>query len=825
MYKAKGSFLANKMNSVCCGDMSTVFGSIHRHLQLLSNDYYANVAVLLKLAGELLNADAVQYFHPEASSLRAISAWYESAEAQLSAEAMQVLSTELANKPQQDCMLKLSGIAPYKCCISHRIVHEGRLKGLLCAIFTSEQELCEDSHTFMELVSDLMRCEEVRLAVANSYRASESSYKQLYSMLRLICDNEPDMIWAKDIEGRYIFANKAMCNKLLDATNTDEPVGKTDKYFADRACSKHTGDTPWCNNADKCRETDNRTVKANTPQRFEEVYYVSGEIRCLDVHKAPLYNEEGITIGTVGSARDITQDKAIEKAFMESQARYRALLEANPDVMFLFDSAGYIIACKSPDNSLLLRTPEEMLGTNMSEYISEELFNMALEAMDRVKRSGQPYTYEYRLEVGNAEYFESRFVQVEDDLFLNIVRDITAQKRITDELIRAKEEAERVNRLKSVFLANMSHELRTPMNGILGFSEILLSTLNDENTKEMAKTIHTSGKRLLQTLNLILDLSRVEANKQEIKLNPLELNAFLARLVKLFNPLARKKNLELSFVSQVPLLHLLTDGNLLEHVVNDLVNNAIKFTNEGRIVVSLEVDAQSSDSCVNIRIIDTGIGIPRHLHEVIFDAFRQASEGYERSYEGTGLGLTISKGYVELLGGKISLHSEPGKGSEFCISFPDKYLQEDIAPGSIAETLGNSAALEQSETVPVLPQILLVDDDIVSHKLIEMMLHGLADIDYALSGEEGICLARGKQYEVVLLDIHLGAGINGLAVVNELRQIDGYKKIPIVAITAYSMVGDKEMFLSMGFSHYLSKPFSQKDLLKTINGVLAVEQD
>ncbi len=191
---------------------------------------------------------------------------------------------------------------------------------------------------------------------SESVQSCESEYKQLYTMLRLVCDNEPDMIWAKDTEGRYIFANKAMCNKLLEARDTDEPIGKTDHYFSERSCLLHADKEPWCNNADKCRETDNRTIEANTPQQFEEIYYVGGQLRTLDVHKAPLYNDAGVIIGTVGSARDVSEAKAVEKALKESQTRYSALLEANPDVMFLFNSKGDILACKSPDDSLLLRS-------------------------------------------------------------------------------------------------------------------------------------------------------------------------------------------------------------------------------------------------------------------------------------------------------------------------------------------------------------------------------------------------------------------------------------------------------------------------------------
>lgn len=810
--------------------ISTIFDFIHQNLKLLSSDYKHNLSVLVKLAGEFLDADCVYYNRYYGDTLQNISGWRIPEDFIFPSDPKKSICFDMLDNSEEDfCYLsKLSTSKysekrimkyKYESYIGHKIQLEGQLRGMVCAFFIRDYQPTVEARKILEFVAMLIGLEEARYSVSESYHTSESNYKQLYSMLRLICDNEPDMIWAKDVEGRYIFANKAMCNKLLDAVDTDEPVGKTDHFFAERSCNAHAGKEPWCNNADKCRETDVRTVKANAPQQFEEVYYVSGEIRRLDVHKAPLYKDNGVIIGTVGSARDVTEARAVEKALSESRARYDALLEANPDVMFLFNSQGDIMACKSPDDSLLLKPVEEMLGTNMGDYISEELFDMAMEAIEHVRVTGQPYTYEYELKVGSAEYFESRFVKCEDDLFLNIVRDITTKKHIDRELIRAKEEAERVSKLKSVFLANMSHELRTPMNGILGFSEILLSMLDKEETKDMARTIHSSGKRLLKTLNLILDLSRVEANKQDIKLKQVELNKFLTKLVKLFEALALQKGLILKFVSNEAEITLLTDPSLLEHVVNDLINNAIKFTNEGGVTISLEVNPRDEKHCVTIKVTDTGIGIPKHQQEYIFDAFRQASEGYERSYEGSGLGLTISRGYVELLGGKISLQSEQGDGSEFTVSFPKAYLQVDMKAAEDAELPAVIGKPKMAAPQVKLPSILLIDDDVIIHKLTERMLEGIAEVDYAFSGEEGLQLLQSKQYQVILLDIYLGAGMNGLAVIMEIRQIEAYARTPVIAITAYSMLGDKEKFLSMGFNHYLSKPFSQKDIIQVVTGI------
>jgi PAS domain S-box-containing protein len=815
-------------------DISSILDLIQQNIKQLTNDYHHNLAVFVKLAGEFLNADIVFYNRLTNAKMSNVCSWNAPKDYTYPEDPNRTICYDMLSNSSNDFCFqsslraskyadKVSYIKDYniESYVGHKVQFDGQKKGMVCALFERDLSPTTDEQKILEFVAALIGLEESRILMSESVAASETNYKQLYTMLRLICDNEPDMIWAKDLKGRYEFANKAMCDKLLEATDTQEPIGKTDSYFSERARLSHTSDSNWRSNAELCGDTDAKTIAANCPQRFEELYYVSGEMLMLDVHKAPLYDNNGIIIGTVGSARDITKDKAIEKALIESESRYKALLEANPDIMFLFNSKGDIVACKSPDDTLLLRTPQELVGTNMGDYISKPLFDLAINAMQSVKLTGKPYTYEYELPIGNALHFESRFVQCEEDLFLNIVRDITDKKQITQELIRAKEEAERVNKLKSVFLANMSHELRTPMNGILGFSEILQSVLDNEDARDMAQTIYTSGKRLLNTLNLILDLSRVEANKQEIRLQSVELNKFINKLIKLFEALAAQKGIGLEFKSSVPQLYMLTDSYLLEHVINDLINNAIKFTELGHVTIHLDLFPQDVENCVRIKVADTGIGIPKHQQAFIFDAFRQASEGYERSYEGTGLGLTISRGYVELLGGNITVQSEPGVGSEFCINFPESCLQSDQPLAGETETLFINSINHPGLADNALPSILLIDDDEVSHKLTRQMLKGLAQVDVATSGEEGLNLLGSKHYRVILLDIHLGSGMNGLAVIDELRKIPSYAETPVVAVTAYSMVGDKEKFLSNGFTHYLSKPFSQKDLTQLITGIFS----
>ncbi len=254
--------------------------------------------------------------------------------------------------------------------------------------------------------------------------------------------------------------------------------------------------------------------------------------------------------------------------------------------------------------------------------------------------------------------------------FIGVEEDITDKKKILEELVIAKEKAEEMNRLKTNFLANMSHELRTPLIGILGFSDILFDELKEPVYKDMVKSINNGGNRLLKTLNMVLDLSRIESSKFELNPKELELNAFLKEAVKLFDGAAQKKNLYLKVIENKNSILVKADEDLLIQVFNNLINNAIKFTNKGGIILKLDKEIIDGKSWAIIKVIDTGIGIPKQALEIIFEEFRQVSEGLNRAFEGTGLGLTITKKSIELLDGKISVESAEGKGSTFSVLLP-----------------------------------------------------------------------------------------------------------------------------------------------------------
>ncbi len=407
--------------------------------------------------------------------------------------------------------------------------------------------------------------------------------------------------------------------------------------------------------------------------------------------------------------------------------------------------------------------------------------------------------------------------------YIAVKEDITQRKRITAELVQAKEAAEQMNRIKTNFLASMSHELRTPLVGILGFSELLPTLISDPRAIDMANTIHSSGYRLLNTLNHILDLSRIEAEKIELKWHLVDINLLMRSVVKLYKAVAAKKGISLELESSADRVLLETDANLLEHILNELVNNALKYTERGKVRLSLWKNL-GAESGICVQVSDTGIGISAAQQKVVFDAFRQGSEGFERSYEGSGLGLTIAQKYAHLLGVDITLKSEPGKGSEFNVCFPSRMcVFGDQLPGEEQKSADKETSLPAHLSAQ-LPRILLIDDDPVIHQLAGYMLSEVALIEPTSDGEKALEYATRNRYAAIMLDIHLKGRLGGLQVLQKLKSMKNTETIPVIAVTAYSMLGDKEHFLSLGCSHYLSKPFSRQELLELMLTILTSSQ-
>ncbi len=395
--------------------------------------------------------------------------------------------------------------------------------------------------------------------------------------------------------------------------------------------------------------------------------------------------------------------------------------------------------------------------------------------------------------------------------YLVLKEDITSRKMIEKELIRAKEEAEDLSRLKSNLLGNISHELRTPLVGIIGFAEFLGDTELDVEQQDMVQKIINSSKRLTNTLNSILYLSQFAARENYLNFEEINIAKHTPFHLHPFIEAAKEKGLEFSVVIKSPSVSAMVDDKMYFMILNNLVDNAIKFTKQGKVEIIVEPMVFNGNKYSAIHIRDTGIGIAENDKEKIFQEFRQASEGVARWYEGTGLGLTLAKKMVEAMNGTIQLKSEIGKGSTFTVMFPatDLKKQEDHEL-DISHISGSTKS----------KQILLVEDNIINREVTELYIKDYYKIDHAENGELAIEMSKQNNYDVILMDINLGGGINGIETAREIRKLNGYENIPLVAVTGYAMAGDKEVLLSEGLTHYLAKPFEKGELLRLLAEIL-----
>ncbi|HQI42112.1 MAG: hypothetical protein B6D44_13290 [Ignavibacteriales bacterium UTCHB2] len=394
--------------------------------------------------------------------------------------------------------------------------------------------------------------------------------------------------------------------------------------------------------------------------------------------------------------------------------------------------------------------------------------------------------------------------------YLAINEDITEKKKMIEELIIAKEEAEEMNRVKSNFFANMSHELRTPMVGILGFSEMLMNEFKDNpDYHTMIKSINTSGQRLLETLNMILNISKLESAKVEPVLTITNIIPIIQESYQFFESAVLKKNLKYELNISTDEILCRVDSFLLLSIINNLINNAIKFTSSGSITVTVKILNKEAF----ISVSDSGVGISQEKLKLIWEEFRQASEGYNRNFEGTGLGLTISKRYTELMNGKIDVESVIDKGTTFIITFP---LAEEVSEKT-SESATAEIISDQQKTVKAFTKILYVEDDEVSIKLVRTITKGQYEVDVAKDADQALSQINNNEYKLILMDINLHKGMDGIELTRLIRQNDNYKDIPIVALTAYAMGHEKNEFLAKGMTHYLSKPFRRIQLLDLLN--------
>jgi signal transduction histidine kinase/DNA-binding response OmpR family regulator len=390
-------------------------------------------------------------------------------------------------------------------------------------------------------------------------------------------------------------------------------------------------------------------------------------------------------------------------------------------------------------------------------------------------------------------------------LFL-LLRDINIRNRLETELKEAKKIAEENANAKERFMANMSHEIRTPMNAVIGFTDLLKKTPLSKQQKEYLDAIHASGSNLMNIINDILDLSKIEAGKLTLEKINFDLGSLFSSLSVMFREKAAQKNIFLEVKKDLGVPGALYgDPTRLTQILVNLVNNAIKFTEKGNVSLSCELKNREHDIAQLVfRVKDTGIGIPADKISGIFERFNQGNKETTRKYGGTGLGLSIVKDLVELQNGDIRVKSKVGAGSEFIVnlSFPVSYQHEEVIPAgsTTLQRLSNGAS-----------KVLLADDNELNQRLASTYLKSFGlKVDVATNGEEAVTMFPKTKYDLVLMDIQMPL-LDGYQAAKQIREKFGVNT-PIIAMTAHMMPGEKEKCASFGMNDYISKPFRESDL-------------
>ncbi len=650
-------------------------------------------------------------------------------------------------------------------------------------------------------------------------------------LIESILNAIPDIIGLQDTEHKIIRYNEAGYNFF--GLTADDIKGKR--------CFEIVGKKKPCFPC--ATSITYNTKKPAAIERYEESLDM-----WFDVRAYPILDEKGNITHVVEHLRDITKEKQVEaelrqknelhkklnnllkeknrkfedllQQLSESEEKFRAAFKTSPDSLhicrlsdgqFIEINKGFTDFSGYNQEDIAQKTCQE-LGLWEDKGNLDE-FNRHLDEKGRVENQKA----KFRTKNGELKYGLISATKIDlqsESHILTIIKDITSLIKTQQDLIEAKERAEEADQLKTAFLANISHEIRTPMNGIIGFSQLLDNeNLSSDERKQFISIINKSSEQLLRIIDDIIDISKIEANQLRIYQNECKLNTLISELEVVFNKnkeFSGKGHLEIKthYGLESGFDKVLTDESRIRQILNNLIWNAVKYTDEGYINIGYKYLENETTPYLRFFVEDTGIGIPKDSLNNIFNRFHQGDLTLKNKLGGTGLGLTISKGLVELLQGDMWVESEPGKGSVFYFTIP--YTVSGAKPQS-AETdiISRELSLHSKN-------ILIVEDDKVNAEYLKVILSAKgAKVLFAYSGNDAVSICKKRNdIDIVLMDIQL-PGLDGFKATQTIRKFNA--EIPIIAQTAYAMTEDKIKSLQSGCNDYIPKPISKNVLLKTIN--------
>ena len=657
------------------------------------------------------------------------------------------------------------------------------------------------------------------------------SEKQL---LNILFKDSPDSIFIIDTEGIIIDCNRASIKEVgyLKREIVGSPIIN---FLSEESLKVFRSKLPGLKKM-KMQEAEIEVVKKN------------GEVIDIWRKGVPVKGEDGSFMGAVIFDRNITKRKSAEKALLNNKKNLEkevekqtnklielnkellnliqdlqlereknlSILKALPDIIFIIDKKCIFKDYNVADISQLFVEPDIFLGKRLDEVLPDDVGFNAMNKVRDAFETNKIQLLEYQLNIkGEKQWFEARIVPKNENEVLVVTRNITERENAKRAIVSALEKAEKSDKLKSAFLANMSHEIRTPMNSIIGFSDLLSTVESDKKRKEFVELIKKNGSNLMMIINDILDISKIEAglvtvNKTKFNIND-ELKylydsfsshaKILSGFVKLkFNPGLDDKNAVIN-----------SDKTKFIQIMTNLINNALKFTDEGFVEFGYSVNLKKGKAVVKFYVKDSGIGISRKDIDIIFDRFRQVDIDDTSALGGTGLGLAICKGFVDALGGEIGVDSEKGKGSVFYFTLPFQTSSE--AESKEVELFSLKDVNWSDKT------ILIVEDNVSNYKLLEAYLSFTdAFVLRAANGKMAVKMCKKiNNIDLVLMDIKMPE-MNGIEATKQIRKIR--KDLPIIAQTAYAMDSDKEDCLNAGCNDYFIKPISRNKFISVLSKFL-----
>ena len=678
----------------------------------------------------------------------------------------------------------------------------GRLLGVV-ALFAR--------HALDHTVLDALQSVAGTIALAIERKQAEEALRKSEMLYHSLVEAIPQSIFRKDAESRFTFVNQFFCQTVQ--RTAEEIIGKTDtELFPPELAAKYQRD-------------DGRVMRSGiTYQAVEAHAKPDGSTFYVRFIKSPLRNNAGDIIGIQGVFWDVTDRKKIEEALASERDHLRALMDNVPDRIYFKDTDSRFILCnKALSERLGLKNPDEAIGKTDYDFHPPDRAREFHKDEQRIIITGQPMVnkIEEQTSLDGARIWASVTkvpTRSRDGYLTGIIgisRDITALKCAEEELALARDQALESAKLKAQFLATMSHEIRTPMNGIIGMLDLLVSTQLKPEQQDFAETASHSAHALLEILNNILDLSKIESGRLTLEQIDFDIREVVEDTVELLAPAAHAKEIELA--SLVPTNFPATlrgDPARLRQVLLNLVGNAVKFTEVGGVQV--RVSAQpASEGGIELRceVRDTGIGITPQAQATIFQAFTQADGSTTRRFGGTGLGLSICEQLVEVMGGSIGLKSEADRGSTFWFTVPLQTAATPAAPANIAAGLQNLRAL------------FVTDDSFLREILHEYAVHAGITATGAATGAEALtelqrAARTGQPHQLVTFNLDL-PDMEGLAFAQAIETDGALAGVRLVALAPINRRLESEVVQAAGLSACLLKPLKRARLLEGLARAMA----